>query len=280
MFCGLVRIGRHDHPNLTLLSNTQAAVDTTPLKAAWDNPRAELLGYIVCLVASLYSCMMAGFAMAQAQLAALFMQSIAYGVHMVTFAACMYSWFRRPSGSRSSIRWMVVAVAFFVIGTCDVSFNLYHNILAFIDYKGRGGANEEFQDASSWVNVLRVCRSKDLLIQLTDVVCMPERVVLPQCRAFRRRLGKVKSHWNILPTHWRVTLDIPLLDRLRQLPTPSDDCRSTSSALACMRNLRHHDCVLPIYSACRPTDTRDTRAATILVYVLHHNPFAQFVHYW
>lgn len=99
---------------------------------------------------------MGGFAMAQAQLAALFMQSVAYGVHMVTFGACMYSWFRRPSDSRSSMRWMVVAVAFFVIGTCDVSFNFYHNILAFIEYKGRGGANEEFQDASSWVNVMRV----------------------------------------------------------------------------------------------------------------------------
>ena len=75
---------------------------------------------------------------------------------MVTFGACMYSWFRRPSGSRSSMRWMIVAIAFFVIGTCDVSFNFYHNILAFIDYKGSGGANEEFQDASTWVNVMRV----------------------------------------------------------------------------------------------------------------------------
>lgn len=106
---------------------------------------------------------MGGFALAQAQLAALFMQSIVYGIHMVTFAACISSWFRRPSGSRSSVRWMVVAVAFFVIGTCDVSFNFYHNILAFIDYKGSGGANAEFQDASSWVNVMPVRRSRDLL---------------------------------------------------------------------------------------------------------------------
>ena len=107
--------------------------------------------------------------MAQAQLAALFMQSIAYGIHMVTFAACMYSWFRRPSGSRSSMRWMVVAIALFAIGTCDVSFNFYHNILAFIDYKGSGGADEEFQDASNWVNVMRVSASRTICAEFTHI---------------------------------------------------------------------------------------------------------------
>ena len=78
------------------------------------------------------------------------------GARTLSVVACMYSWFRRPSGSRSSMRWMVVAIALFAIGTCDVSFNFYHNILAFIDYKGSGGADEEFQDASNWVNVMKV----------------------------------------------------------------------------------------------------------------------------
>ncbi|KAH9905076.1 uncharacterized protein B0H18DRAFT_1132228 [Fomitopsis serialis] len=51
---------------------------------------------------------------------------------------------------------MFVAVAFFVIGTCDVSFNFYHNVIAFIVYKGPGGANAQFDQFSNWVNFMRV----------------------------------------------------------------------------------------------------------------------------
>ena len=103
---------------------------------------------------------MGGFAIAQAQLAALFMQSVTFGIHAVTFAACMYTWFCRSkgtaSGGQGAARWMVIAVAFFIIGACDVSFNFYHNLLAFVEYKGPGGANEEFSDASNWISVIRV----------------------------------------------------------------------------------------------------------------------------
>ena len=103
---------------------------------------------------------MTGFTIAPAQLAALFMQSISFGVHLVTFGACMYTWFCRSGSSgpstHASLRWMVIAIAFFVVGTCDVSFNFYHNLLAFVKYKGPGGANAEFSDASNWVNVIRV----------------------------------------------------------------------------------------------------------------------------
>ena len=103
---------------------------------------------------------MAGFSIAPAQLTALFMQSVSFGMHMVTFAVCMYTWFCRSgrpgAGAHASIRWMVIAVAFFIVGACDVSFNFYHNLLAFIEYKGPGGANAEFSDASNWVNVMRV----------------------------------------------------------------------------------------------------------------------------
>ncbi|KAH9913020.1 uncharacterized protein B0H18DRAFT_218554 [Fomitopsis serialis] len=106
--------------------------------------------------------MMRSFPIAEAQLAALFMQSIAYGMHAVTFAACIYTWFHQSysSGGRMSGRWlwMFVAVAFFVIGTCDVSFNFYHNVIAFIVYKGPGGANAQFDQFSNWVNFMRIYR--------------------------------------------------------------------------------------------------------------------------
>ncbi|KAH9915070.1 uncharacterized protein B0H18DRAFT_959469 [Fomitopsis serialis] len=53
---------------------------------------------------------------------------------------------------------MLVAIAFFVFGTCDVSFNLYHNLIAFIFYTGPGGADAEFDRLSTWVNVMQIYR--------------------------------------------------------------------------------------------------------------------------
>jgi len=100
---------------------------------------------------------MGSLPIAEAQLVALFMQSVAYGIHMVTFAICMYTWFRysRSSQTSASRIWLSVAIAFFVIGTCDVSFNLYHNLMAFVLPTASSGANAVFNVASNWVNVMR-----------------------------------------------------------------------------------------------------------------------------
>ncbi|TFY68961.1 hypothetical protein EVJ58_g701 [Rhodofomes roseus] len=101
--------------------------------------------------------MVSGFPISEAQLVALFAESIAYGMHVVTFAFCMYSWVHRSKASQSarSWPWMSIAIALFIVGTLDVSFNLYHNIIAFILYTGPGGANGEFEKLSNWVNVMR-----------------------------------------------------------------------------------------------------------------------------
>ena len=98
------------------------------------------------------------FPIAEAQLTALFMQSTVYGIHVVTFAMCMYTWFGCHPTLRASNRlpWMVVAIALFLVGTIDVSFNFYHNLIAFIFFTGTSGANGEFEDLSNWVNVMRV----------------------------------------------------------------------------------------------------------------------------
>ncbi|KZT69503.1 hypothetical protein DAEQUDRAFT_690628 [Daedalea quercina L-15889] len=50
---------------------------------------------------------------------------------------------------------MSIAIALFIVGTLDVSFNLYHNLTAFILYTGPGGAEGEFERLSSWANVMR-----------------------------------------------------------------------------------------------------------------------------
>ncbi|TFY62721.1 hypothetical protein EVJ58_g3676 [Rhodofomes roseus] len=98
------------------------------------------------------------FPITEAQLVALFMEAVAYGIHVVTFIQCLYTWFLRlrdPSKPSRSWPWMSVAVILFAIGTLDVSFNLYHNLYAFVIYKGPDGAESQFNDLSNWVNVMR-----------------------------------------------------------------------------------------------------------------------------
>ncbi|TFY60335.1 hypothetical protein EVJ58_g5218 [Rhodofomes roseus] len=50
---------------------------------------------------------------------------------------------------------MAVAVVLFILGTTDVCFNFYHNIVAFVLFTGPGGAESVFEDISNWVNVMR-----------------------------------------------------------------------------------------------------------------------------
>ncbi|KAH9913025.1 uncharacterized protein B0H18DRAFT_888962 [Fomitopsis serialis] len=97
------------------------------------------------------------FPITEAQLVALFMESVSYGIHVVTFAQCMYTWFtvRHSRGTSKTWPWMFVAVILFAIGTLDVSFNLAHNIMAFVLYSGKGGAEYQFNDMSNWVDVMR-----------------------------------------------------------------------------------------------------------------------------
>ncbi|EED84797.1 predicted protein [Postia placenta Mad-698-R] len=100
---------------------------------------------------------MSTFPIAEAQLVALFMQSVTYGIHAVTFSVCIWKLIDKLRSGKGHVNWpwIFVAVALFTIGTVDVSFNLYHNLSAFIFYKGPGGAEEEFMAFSSWINVMR-----------------------------------------------------------------------------------------------------------------------------
>ncbi|PCH39050.1 hypothetical protein WOLCODRAFT_134699 [Wolfiporia cocos MD-104 SS10] len=100
----------------------------------------------------------AGFPITEAQLVALFMQAVSYGVHLVTFTICIWTLFRTTSaGYRKSINWpwFIIAVTLFAVGTVDVSFNFYHNMIAFVYYTGPGGAIVPFQEISNWLNVMR-----------------------------------------------------------------------------------------------------------------------------
>lgn len=61
---------------------------------------------------------------------------------------------RRPN----EIRWMMlaVAIALFLICTFDTANGLYHNIYAFVQYKGPGGPGHNLADIGDWVNIARV----------------------------------------------------------------------------------------------------------------------------
>ena len=46
-------------------------------------------------------------------------------------------------------------IAMFTIATLEMAFGLLHMLQAFIWYPGPGGAIDEFEDISNWVNVMR-----------------------------------------------------------------------------------------------------------------------------
>ncbi|EED78462.1 predicted protein [Postia placenta Mad-698-R] len=105
------------------------------------------------------SIVMSSLPIDEAQLIALFMQSVTYGIHVATFTVCFGTLINKQDSSLPvHWPWFSIAVALFVVGTIDVSFNLYHNLIASIFYVGPGGAEAEFLDISTWVNVIRMYR--------------------------------------------------------------------------------------------------------------------------
>ncbi len=113
------------------------------------------------------------FPAAEAQVVALFMESIAYGVYVVTLGIACRVLFFDNQGMKKRVNWsMVVVVALMAIfSTLDVSLGLRHNLDAFIFYKGPGGPDAEFDNISYWVNVMKVkyppCRDVVRELKLT-----------------------------------------------------------------------------------------------------------------
>ena len=103
---------------------------------------------------------MSSFPINLAQLVALFVESVTWGVQIVTFTQCVWALFEaaKYEGGRRrvNVTLLVWAIALFIWGTLDISFALYRNITAFIYYTGPGGAVEIFSEISNYVTVLRV----------------------------------------------------------------------------------------------------------------------------
>ncbi|KAM5540140.1 hypothetical protein V8D89_006280 [Ganoderma adspersum] len=91
-----------------------------------------------------------------AQLVALFLESIFYGIYLVSFGMCMYLMLVNPRSRQGKrIVFLLVALLLFVFATLDVSIQLRHVLHAFIWYSGPGGAIGEFSDLSYWLNAMK-----------------------------------------------------------------------------------------------------------------------------
>ncbi|KAF8157258.1 hypothetical protein B0H34DRAFT_712941 [Crassisporium funariophilum] len=102
---------------------------------------------------------MSKFPITEAQITGLFVESIFFGVHLITVGYCMQAllatrtrW-RRPS----EINWTMVCVslALYANATFDVCLGFYHTLKAFVFFTGQGGAVAEFTNISDWINVSR-----------------------------------------------------------------------------------------------------------------------------
>lgn len=101
---------------------------------------------------------MTAFEVAEAQIVALFMESITYGMYLVTLVICARALFFDAQGIKRILNWpmIVVMTLMAIFATLDVALGLRHNLEAFIYYSGPGGPEAEFDNISYWVNVMKV----------------------------------------------------------------------------------------------------------------------------
>ena len=95
----------------------------------------------------------------EAQLISLVLESITYGVFLVTFGMCVRELFvGRTTGKRLTYNWPLIAVAalMFILETMNIVCSIKFNHDAFIRYKGPGGASAVFHKISYTVNVMKV----------------------------------------------------------------------------------------------------------------------------
>lgn len=103
------------------------------------------------------------FGISAAQIVGLWMETLFMGFYLVTCGFALRAFLWHGDGRlkrRSEINWILftTAICLFFVAVFDVALGLYHNLTAFVFYKGGGASNEEFTNISDWVNVLKVCR--------------------------------------------------------------------------------------------------------------------------
>ena len=104
--------------------------------------------------------MVAPFPITEAQITGLFVESVLFGIHLITAGYCMRALMSTSARwkSRDEINWAMLVVSLLLLSnaTFDVVLGFYHNLKAFVFYTGQGGPAEEFTNISDWINVSKV----------------------------------------------------------------------------------------------------------------------------
>ncbi|KAJ8502545.1 hypothetical protein ONZ45_g11651 [Pleurotus djamor] len=102
--------------------------------------------------------MAAKFPIDTAQIVALFLESVLYGVYLVTFIACIkvLLWYngRLKSWPALNKGMFIAALAMFIFASMDVGFGLNNNIEAFVRFVG--DPEDHFNDIGEWTNVMKM----------------------------------------------------------------------------------------------------------------------------
>ncbi|KAJ6595600.1 hypothetical protein DFH09DRAFT_973684, partial [Mycena vulgaris] len=138
---------------------------------------------------------MEDFPITEAQIVGLFLESVFWGIYLITFVLCLRSLLFTANFELKRFRdlnWpmLVVSLSMCACATLDVAVGLMHNIEAFILYKGSGGATQEFSNISDWVNVIKTV---DVIFQTT----LGDGMLIYRC-------------WIVYSKSWRVVA-LPIL---------------------------------------------------------------------
>lgn len=93
-----------------------------------------------------------------AQVVGLFMESVFYGIFLVSFFGCMRAllwsegWFKPIQMINKKM--FIAAMTMFIFASLDVAFGLRHNLVAFIQFQG--DPIVEFTKTSNWLNVMKM----------------------------------------------------------------------------------------------------------------------------
>ncbi|KAJ4478367.1 hypothetical protein J3R30DRAFT_2893468 [Lentinula aciculospora] len=107
-----------------------------------------------------------GFSIDTAQIVALFMESVTYGVFLTTFLMCLHGLLYSPTHRfhlkpfcKVNYCMLIAALLMFTFASLDVAFGLCHNINAFVTLNGDGNgpenAEEVFNNVGNWINVMK-----------------------------------------------------------------------------------------------------------------------------
>ncbi|EPQ51376.1 hypothetical protein GLOTRDRAFT_49061 [Gloeophyllum trabeum ATCC 11539] len=97
------------------------------------------------------------FSIGPAQIVALFMTCIFYGILLVTTGHCLNVLLLKKTGKTGAHRLaLVVTIYMFAVASNDTALCLVHVLDAFAYYTGPGGAEGELSHVSSWINVVKL----------------------------------------------------------------------------------------------------------------------------